>query len=256
LFRNHSCINTRDQEPWAFDKETLDINRKYIKLRYRLLPYLYDLMWNSENSGLAVMRPLVFHYPNDENTYNINDEFMFGENILVAPILEQGKTYRAVYLPEGNWVDFWTGEIFTWKNLILKDAPLDVCPIYIKAGSIIPNYPEQRYIGEKNIEELILDVYPGRGEYIHYSDDGESFEYKNGKYNLYEFKMQDENELTVDINLLHTGYLKKYKTFMVIINGIEAKEIKFNGADIKASIVNGNTEFIIPAEEGRITIKN
>lgn len=256
LFRNHSCINTRDQEPWAFDKETLDINRKYIKLRYRLLPYIYDLMWKGENDGLAVMRPLVLHYPNDENTYNINDEFMFGENILAAPVVEQGKTFRAVYLPEGRWVDFWTGEVFDGKNTILKNAPLDICPIYVKVGSIIPNYPDQSYVGEKNIEELVLDVYPGNGEYIHYHDDGESFEYKNGKYNLYEFKMQDEGQLAIDINLLNMGYQNKYKTFKFIINGMERKIIKFNDTHINFRIVNGNTEFVIPAEEGTITIIN
>jgi alpha-glucosidase len=213
-------------------------------------------MRNSENNGLAVMRPLVLHYSNDENTYNINDEFMFGENILAAPVVEQGKTFRAVYLPEGSWVDFWTGEVFAGRNTILKNAPLDVCPIYIKSGSIIPNYPDQRYVGEKNIEELILDVYPGNGEYVHYHDDGESFEYKDGKYNLYKFRMQDGNELAVDINLLHMGYSNKYKTLRFIINGVKTNKINFNGSNINASIINGRTEFVIPVEEGRVVINN
>ena len=84
LFRNHSTIGTRDQEPWAFDKTTEDINRKYIKLRYKLIPYLYDIMYKCEETGVPIIRPLLFNYQNDKNTYEINDEFLFWDNILVC----------------------------------------------------------------------------------------------------------------------------------------------------------------------------
>lgn len=135
LFRNHSALHTRDQEPWAFDQVTEDINRKYIKLRYTLIPYLYDIMREGEINGLPVMRPLMLHYQDDKNTYEINDEFLCGENILVAPVVEQGKKARIVYLPKGdNWVDFWTKEVFEGGQYIIKQAPLDVCPIYVKQG--------------------------------------------------------------------------------------------------------------------------
>jgi alpha-glucosidase len=255
LFRNHSAIHTRDQEPWAFDKNTLDINRKYIKLRYKLIPYIYDLMWQSENNGFPIMRPLVLHYSGDKNTYNLNDEFLFGENILVAPIVEQGKTFRAIYLPEGQWVDYWTGEVFIGKNTIIKNAPLDICPIYIRAGSIIPNYPEQNYIGERNIEELILDIYPGKCQYVHYEDDGESFEYKEGKYNLYKFSMEEENGLIIDVIIQNKGYSDNYKSFKLIINNLKFKEVSFNNTIIKTKIVNEKLEFTIPNMEGKLIIK-
>ncbi|SHJ62158.1 alpha-glucosidase [Clostridium cavendishii DSM 21758] len=253
LFRNHSCIRTRDQEPWAFNGETLNINRKYIKLRYKLLPYLYDLMWKGENTGLPVMRPLVLHYSNDKNVYEINDQFLFGENIMVAPILEQGKTYRSVYIPEGTWIDYWTKEKIEGGKTILKNAPLDTCPIYIKAGSIIPNYPEQNYIGEKEIKELTLDIYSGNGEYEHYIDDGESFKYRDGEYTLYKFSIEAKEETIINVRKVNEGF-KVYKSLKVVYND-NAKEVYFGNNKIEFVENNNGIEFNIPAEEGTIVIK-
>ncbi|MCX7903585.1 MAG: glycoside hydrolase family 31 protein [Caloramator sp.] len=224
LFRNHSCIHTRDQEPWAFDEKTEEINRKYIKLRYKLLPYIYDLMYQCELTGLPLMRPLFLHYQEDKSTYELNDEFLFGENILVAPVLEQGKSVRAVYLPEGNWIDYWTKEEHEGGKYILKEAPLDICPIFIKKGSIIPNFEEQNYVGEKKNSKLILDVYPGDGVYYHYKDDGESFDYKEGKYNLYKITMELKDNLEINIEKEHDGY-DDYEEFELIINNYNGNVI-------------------------------
>ena len=243
LFRNHSSIYTRDQEPWAFDKETEDINRKYIKLRYKLLPYLYDCMWLGEKNGLPIMRPLVIHYEKDKNTHNINDEFLFGENILVAPILEQGKNNRVVYLPEGTWIDYWTNEAIEGGGDILKEAPLETCPIYIKSGSIIPNYPEQNYVGEKKITELTLDIYEGTGSYSHYEDDGESFNYKTGEYNLYSVNMKNEDAIVIDFKLEHSGYESSYEVIKFIINKNDVKKIKVNGKEIEFNLKNNKCLF-------------
>ncbi|MDP4146765.1 MAG: glycoside hydrolase family 31 protein [Bacillota bacterium] len=255
LFRNHAAMKTRDQEPWAFDEETLNINRKYIKLRYKLLPYLYDLLWQGEATGLPVMRPLVLHYSEDENVHEINDQFLVGENILVAPVVEQGKRARMVYLPKGKWVDYWTKEEVEGGKIILKEAPLDLCPIYIKAGSIIPNYPAQNYVGEKEIDELTLDVYPGEGQYTHYLDDGESFNYKAGVYNLYDFTVSADNGITIDIKTPHRAYEKPYKTFKIVLNTSDVKNVKFNGKDIAFEVKDKVAEFIIPAEEGTLIVK-
>jgi len=254
LFRNHSCIHTRDQEPWAFDEETLNINRKYIKLRYKLLPYLYDLMWKGEMTGLPIMRPLVLHYAGDKNVHEINDEFMFGENILVAPILEQGKKYRALYLPKGQWIDYWTKELVEGEQIIIKNAPLDTCPIYIKAGSIIPNYPEQSYVGEKEIKELSLDVYPGEGHYSHYMDDGESFNYRNGEYTLYEFSIHAGSEAVINMRKPHVGF-KGYESFKIAYNSKEVTEVYFNDNKVEFKENSNGIEFTISAEEGVIKIK-
>lgn len=256
LFRNHNTILTRDQEPWAFDETTLNIYRKYVKLRYKLIPYLYDLMRQCESNGLPPMRPLVLHYTDDKNVHELNDEFLFGENILVAPILEQGKNFRAVYLPEGNWVDYWTGETIKGKQHIIKIAELDTCPIYIKEGSIVPNYPEQNYIGEKEISDLILDIYTGDGEYTHYQDDGSSFNYKEGEFNLYKFSITKDENLSIKIEFPHTGYYKYYNNFKIKINNKNINKILFEDTEIPFNITPTGVEFLIPAVEGEIHIKN
>lgn len=259
LFRNHSAANTRDQEPWAFDEKTEQINKKYIKLRYKLIPYLYDHLWKAENTGLAVIRPLFLHYQNDEKTYEVNDEFLCGENILVAPVIEQGKTARMVYLPkESNWVDYWTKEIYKGGQYIIKEAPLDVCPIYVRAGSIIPNFPVQNYIGEKEVRELILDIYPpAEGEkhsYVHYMDDGESFDYRDGIYNTYEFIIENNKGITLEINNKHNGFEKKYESFRLRINKVKAEQVFIDGQEvdfekgelgIEVSVTNANGHNII-----------
>lgn len=231
LFRNHTTIFSRDQEPWAFDKLTEEINRKYIKLRYKLIPYMYDLFYKGESDGLPVMRPLFLDYENDENTYEVNDQFMFGENILVAPVVEQGKKARMVYLPKGDrWIDYWSKETFDGGQYIVRDTPLDICPIYVKAGSVIPNFPEMNYIGEKVVDNLTLDIYGGKDkfEYVHYQDDGKSFDYKEGKYNLYKINVENKEKIYINIELIHNGYDNKYNKFEVNISGVDNKKVVTN----------------------------
>lgn len=206
LFRNHSAMGTRRQEPWLFGKEKLDIIRKYVELRYELIPYFYDLFHEHLSTGLPVMRPLVLEYEKDINTHNMNDEFMIGSQLLAAPVVEQGATKRMVYLPAGEWVDYWTKEHIAGGQYIIRDAPLDTCPIYVKAGTILPKYPVEAYIGTKEQKKLILEVYAGDGEYGHYQDDGLDFAYEQGAYNLYRFSHTGNGEL--EEKLLHEGYPK------------------------------------------------
>lgn len=225
LFRNHSSKGSTRQEPWLFGQETLDINRKFIELRYRLLPYLYDLFHETEQNGMPVIRPLVLHYEQDEVVREINDEFLFGERMLVAPVVEQGKRKRLLYLPEGSWYDYDTRERVEGGRYIVKDAPLDVCPVFVRAGSIIPNYEPMQYVGEHPLDTLILDVYPGEGSYVHYQDNGEDFAYQKGEYNLYEITLKDD---TLDIEMLHTGYAAVYRKFIICYKG-RRQEFEFRG---------------------------
>jgi alpha-glucosidase len=262
LFRNHSPVLTRDQEPWAFDKQTEDIVRKYIKLRYQLIPYLYDLLWQGETNGLPVLRPLMMHYQDDLTTYELNDEFLCGENILVAPIVEQGKTVRLVYLPNGSdWIDYWTKEVHKGGSYIIKEAPLDVCPIYVKAGGILPNYPVQNYVGEQQITYLILDVYPSVTEtnYVHYQDDGESFDYQKGGYNLYQFTVsmtKDEKEgVFIKINKDQSGYQQAYQGFRFIVNKANPTQVLANGQAVEFSKFEHGIEVIVDADITEIVLK-
>lgn len=236
LFRNHTTIYSRDQEPWSFDKKTEDIYRKYVKLRYKLLPYIYDNFYKGEIDGLPLIRPLLLNYQNDEKTYEINDQFLCGESIMVAPILEQGKKARMVYLPKGSkWVDYWTKEVYEGGKYIIKETPLDICPIYIKSGSIIPNFPKINYVGEKEVDTLILDVYLDKDndfEYIHYQDDGESFEYKDGKYNLYKISIENNDEININIDLINDKYDSKYNKFIFNINSDDYNKAIINQKEI------------------------
>ena len=239
LFRNHSTIGSREQEPWAFDKETEDINRKYIKLRYKLIPYLYDLMHKGELTGEPIIRPLLFNYQKDKNTYEINDEFMFGDSILVAPVVEQGSRHRLVYLPEGNnWIDYWTKKEYNGGQYIIKEAPLDICPIYIKTLSIIPIAKEQNYVGEKEVDTLTLDIYleSGNGEfkYTHYLDDGESFDYKDGIFNKYNIEVVVKDNVYINFSE-SINYKNKYKDLKVNIINLNEREVIFN--ENKVSII-------------------
>ena len=221
LFRNHAAMGTRLQEPWRFGKETMDIYRKYVKLHYHWIPYFYDLFFEGEKTGAPIMRPLVFHYEKDEVAKTCNDEFMFGDKILVAPIVMQGATKRAVYLPEGEWYDYWTNEKLVGSTWTLKDAPLDVCPIYVKAGSIIPTMEDMSYVGEKDLDTLILEVYPGEGSCEHYLDNGENFAYREGAYHRYHFAVNAEGDVKGEI--VHAGYDKPYKKIIVRMLGEEKK---------------------------------
>lgn len=204
LFRNHCAKGSMNQEPWLFGDEVLSIYRKYVKLRYSLLPYFYDLCRVCEQTGLPVIRPLVLHYENDINVRNLNDEFLVGESLLVAPVVDQGVTKRLVYLPEGVWYDYWSHEKYEGGQYYPADAPLSVCPLYVKAGTVLPKAPEQMYVDEIANPKLILEVWPGTGSYVHYRDNGEDFAYRDGAYNEYLFENNDDGNLI--IKKLHVGY--------------------------------------------------
>ena len=199
FFRNHSAKGTRRQEPWMLGEQVVDIYRKYVSLRYQFLPYIYDLFYQGEKTGLPIMRPLVLHYEEDENTYNLNNEFLVGESILVAPVVEQGATRRMIYLPKGTWYDFWTKEEIEGGTYILREAPIDVCPMYIRKGSIIPMYDTLQYVGEAPYEKLILLTTPGECVYEHFHDDGESFGYRDGAYTKYRFSKSDNGSVVTEI---------------------------------------------------------
>ncbi len=221
LFRNHSAMGSRRQEPWQFGEEILDIYRKYVKLRYHWIPYFYDLFRETERTGAPVMRPLVFHYEKDQTARKCNDEFMLGDRILVAPVIWQGMDKRMVYLPEGTWYDYWTDEKRNGPVWFVRDAPLDVCPIYVKAGSVIPAMEPMAYVGEKEEDVLLLDVYPGAGEWEHYQDNGEDFAYRDGEYNLYRIEVNEEG--VSRCVLTHHGYAGKYRRVLANRFGVSTE---------------------------------
>ena len=183
--RNHKVIDGYDQEPWRFGKYYEDIIRKYLKLRYELLPFLYTTLEEAHRTGTPPFRPLLLNYQNDSNTYNIDDQFMIGEDVLVAPILKPDVTRRLVYLPAGTWYDYWTNKKHTGGTTITVDAPLDTAPMFVRGGAIIPTTTPRNYVGEKPDDPITFAIYPddnGAASGALYEDDGTSPAYRHGMF--------------------------------------------------------------------------
>lgn len=204
FFRNHSAVGTRRQEPWLFDEKTRDAVRKIVRLRYRFIPYIYDLARECERTGEPIVRPLVYEYPHDKMVRNICDEYLLGKFVLAAPVTAPGKFAREVYLPEGEWYDYETNEKYTGGKYILADAPLDKVPVFIRAGAILPvaegNIQSTEDITSENTRIL---TYPGQGTFIHYEDDNETLAYREGSYNATEYTLNGEK---LEKKVIHRGY--------------------------------------------------
>jgi alpha-glucosidase len=184
LCRNHTIKGSRNQEPWAFGEPYESVCRKMIKLRQRLLPYFYTLFEECHRTGAPIVRPLLFEYPDDETTYAMDDEFLVGDALLVAPITRPGIEHRHVYLPRGTWCHFWTGEQIEGPTHVLAHAPLGQPAIYVRANTAIPLWPEMNHVGERPADPLTLLLYPaeGSGESALYEDAGNGFAYEGGEY--------------------------------------------------------------------------
>ena len=159
------------------------ICRKYLDLRYRLLPYTYSAVRTAHENGLPLMRALWLHYPNDSKAAQVSDQYLWGSDLLVAPVTEKGATSKSIYLPEGTWYDFWTGEKSEGGTSIQRTVDLATMPIYVRAGAVVPMGPVKQYVREKVNGPLTLKVHPGTsGESFLYADDGESFAYEHGDF--------------------------------------------------------------------------
>jgi len=179
--RNHKVIDGYDQEPWRFGDYYEDIIRKYLKLRYQLLPFLYTTLEEAHRTGIPLFRPLVLNYPEDPNTHNLDDEFMIGADLLVAPVVRPDVTKRLVYLPKGTWYDYWTNKKFAGGTTVSVEAPLETVPMFVRAGAIIPSWPAMNYVGEKPFDPITFNIYPddrGTASVTLYEDDGISPAYK------------------------------------------------------------------------------
>jgi alpha-glucosidase len=185
FFRNHHAVDGYDQEPWRFGTYYEDIIRKYLKLRYRLLPFLYTTLEEAHRTGVPLFRPLMLNYQDDDNTYNLDDEFMIGDDLLVAPIVKGDVTSRLVYLPKGIWYDFWTNRKFTGGTMIRAEAPLETVPMFVRGGAILSEGPEMRFVGDKPADTITFAIYQdeqGSASTTLYEDDGASPAYQRGMF--------------------------------------------------------------------------
>jgi alpha-glucosidase (family GH31 glycosyl hydrolase) len=173
------------KEPWNYGEDALRNFKKYDSLRYQLLPYIYSNAYQMYQTGSPLMKALVLNYQEDENVYEIGDQYLFGESLMVCPVTTKGAQTRTVYLPEGEWYDWWTGKKYPGKQYVHVVTPLDTLPVFAKAGAIIPLQPAMKYVGEKAVDVISLDIFPaGNSSFDLYEDDGQSLNYLQGQYSI------------------------------------------------------------------------
>ncbi len=174
--RTHTMMLSRAQQPWSFGRRVLRIAREHIRLRYRLLPYIYNAFHENSLTGIPVMRSMALEFDDDDKCLSMDDQFMFGPDLMIAPVMERGARSRSVYLPRCNWFDFYTGVKYTGGTDVQGEAPLDRIPVYVRAGSIIPMAPVVQCTDNYRADPLLLHVYPGNDTKLSlYEDDGISY---------------------------------------------------------------------------------
>lgn len=240
FFRNHTAVWTKDQEPWVHGEPYESLNRAAIELRYRMLPYIYTAFWQCSQTGLPMMRPLFLAFPNDPATYGMEDEFLFGDALLVAPVLEEGAAGRRVYLPAGRWYDFWSGQAHEGPTTVAVDAPLDRLPLFARAGSVIPTWPVMQYVGERAPDPLTLHIFPGEGESLLYEDEGEGWAHKQGVFRLSRLVVERTGQGWTVRWHREGAFRPAYSSVEVVIHGLAAcPEVRVDGRAVECAWEDG-----------------
>lgn len=212
------------------------ICRKYLNLRYRMLPYLYSAVRECATTGMPILRGLWLHYPDDAKAVSRGDEYLWGKNMLVAPVVEKGATIRQVYLPNGHWYDFWTQERLEGGRDINRAVDLETLPLYVRAGSILPLGPVRQFTGEKVEEPISIFVYPGSdASFLLYEDDGISFNYRNGEWMGIELTWQDAQR-TLTLRLAPgSRMLPPLRRELEVKLEHQSRSVTFDGNPLKVS---------------------
>ena len=266
VFRSHGADAPR--EIWQFGKKgepIYDAIEKQIRLRYRLIPYLYSTAWQVTSNNDSYMRPLFSDFAADKNVWNTTDEFMFGHSILAAPIVNpqyteekiirtdamtgwnrqdvkgenaQGVDWSATktatkYLPKGTtWYDFWTGKQYKGGQNVTLETTIDRVPMFVRAGSILPLGPEMQYVGEKKWDNLEMRVYPGaNGSFVLYEDEGDNYNYEKGAYATITFQWNDSKKvLTIGDRQGNYPGMLKTRTFTIVMPNGQQKQVEYSGS--------------------------
>ncbi len=259
--RVHSSGDHGDQEPWSFDSDVTDIVRKFIELRYQLLPYLYTMFWKYSNQGIPMIQPLVHYDQEDAQTHFRTDEFIFGEQILVCPVQEPNAQGRRMYVPRGKWYNYWNDEVVEGGKEKWVDADIDIIPLFVKEGAIIPKFPVQQYVGELEIKELDLEVYfrMGTESSTVYEDEQDGYDYKKGQYSLRNFKLKGKEKSLVIQQFKDGTFVTSYDSFKINLHGlpfeIKAIEVDNEEVPLKQLKPNGNNIIELSKDFTQLLIK-
>lgn len=222
FMRVHSAGDTREREPWTFGSETEAIVRKFIELRYRLMPYIYTSFRGHVQNHVPILRPLFMIDEDQPDLFSTDDVFAYGEKILVAPITDAGVSSRDVYLPRGVWYHYWNNEVLEGGRTIAADAPLDSMPVFVKGGSVIPESPVMQYVEEFQPEEMILNVYyaPSSETSTLYEDDGITFAFEQGGYSERKFMVAgSEKEFSIQ-QTIEGSFDPRYSRYKLRLIGV------------------------------------
>ncbi len=273
VFRSHGADAPR--EIWQFGQKgepVYDAIEKMIRLRYRLIPYLYSTAWQVTSNNDSYMRPLFADFASDKKVWNMTDEFMFGRSILAAPIVDPQYTEEKIirtnamtgwdrqkasdgspvgaidftvtktatkYLPKGvTWYDFWTGKSYKGGQSVTLETALDRVPMFVRAGSILPLAPEMQYVGEKTWENLELRIFPGAdGQFTLYEDEGDSYNYERGVYSTVSFSWNNKTR-TLTIGERQGNYpgMLQTRLFTVVLPDGRQQEVRYDGSQQKVQL--------------------
>lgn len=235
IFRIHGYVS--ETEIWRYNEAFESTARRFIDLRYQLMPYIYSQAWRVTREGRELMSPLAYHYPEDKKTWEIKDQFFFGESIMVGLVTEYEQREKDIYLPAGDWYNYWTGEKLPGGQTVTVDAPLDQTPLFVKAGSIIPFGPKVQYATQETDEPLTIKIYPGEdAEYVLYLDDNESYDYEQGEYSELVFAYdQADQSLTIENgNGDYIDFEQNPMDMMVeVVGDGDLKKIQYKGRKVE-----------------------
>ena len=240
--RTHSSGDHGEQEPWSFDENVTDIVRKFIEIRYQLLPYLYTTFYKYSAENIPMLKSLVYYDQEDTQTHYRTDEFIFGDQILVCPINEPNAKGRRMYIPRGKWYDYWTDEKIVGGKEAWVDADIDSMPFFIKEGAIIPKYPIQQYVGELEITELRLDIYYKEGveESTLYEDANDGYDYKKGRFSIRNFKLEGKSNELIISQYKSGKFEAGYTTFELYLHGLPFETIEKIEIDNETTVFDSN----------------
>jgi alpha-glucosidase len=227
FMRVHTELGSPDQEPWSYGPKHEAINRRAIERRYELLPHVYNVMHEASVTGVPAFRALLLEYPDDPLTYDRDDEFLFGEDLLVAPVLNERAREREVYLPKGDWYALVGGRRHEGGRSLKVPVTLEDIPIFVRGGAFLFRQPVVQHTGEMAGQPLIATAYPAaRSEAWLYEDDGASLDYQHGVFARRRFAQRREGgRCTIEVGAVEGSYRPAARDLVVDVVGATAQSV-------------------------------